>query len=104
MANQRRMADNVNRYEAGHPGVPRRGSALLQGIAICGRCGRRMCLRYTGPNGDYPVYCCRVDRDQRASALCQEVRALPVDTLVERVLLNARARGDGTIGGRGSAT
>jgi len=91
MANQRRMADNVNRYEAGHPGVPRRGSALLQGIAICGRCGRRMCLRYTGPNGDYPVYCCRVDRDQRASALCQEVRALPVDTLVERVLLNALA-------------
>jgi Recombinase zinc beta ribbon domain/Recombinase len=91
MANQRRMADNVNRYEAGHPAVPRRGSALLQGIAICGRCGRRMCLRYTGPNGDYPVYCCRVDRDQRASALCQEVRALPVDTLVERVLLNALA-------------
>jgi hypothetical protein len=91
MANQRRMADNVNRYEAGHFGVPRRGSALLQGIAICGRCGRRMCLRYTGPNGDYPVCCCRVDRDQRASALCQEVRALPVDTLVERVLLSALA-------------
>jgi hypothetical protein len=42
MANQRRLADNVNRYEAGHAGVPRKGSALLQGIAICGRCGRRM--------------------------------------------------------------
>ena len=48
---------------------------LLQGIAICGRCGRRMSLRYTGPNGDYPVYCCRSDRDQQGSALCQEVRA-----------------------------
>jgi hypothetical protein len=59
----------------------RRGAALLQGIAVCGRCGRLMCLRYTGPNGDYPVYCCRVDRDLRGSALCQEVRALPVDTL-----------------------
>src|SRR5258707_7887497 len=91
MANQRRLADNINCYEAGHAGVPRKGSALLQGIAICGRCGRRMSLRYTGPNGDYPVYCCRVDRDQRASALCQEVRALPVDTLVERVLLDALA-------------
>jgi Recombinase zinc beta ribbon domain len=42
-------------------------SALLQGIAICGCCGRRMRLRYTGPNGDDPVYCCRFDRDQRAS-------------------------------------
>ena len=91
MANQRRLADNVNRYEAGHTGAPRRGAALLQGIAVCGRCGRRMCLRYTGPNGDYPVYCCRVDRDLRGSALCQEVRALPVDTLVERVLLGALA-------------
>jgi DNA invertase Pin-like site-specific DNA recombinase len=91
MANQRRLADNVNRYEAGHSGVPRKGAALLQGIAICGRCGRRMSLRYTGPNGDYPVYCCRADRDQRASALCQEVRALPVDELIERVLLEALA-------------
>src|SRR6516162_278314 len=91
MANQRRLTDNTNRYEAGHTGAPRKGAALLQGIAICGRCGRRMSLRYTGPNGDYPVYCCRVDRDQRASALCQEVRALPVDTLVECVLLEALA-------------
>ncbi len=89
MANQRRLADNANRYEAGHTGVPRKGSALLQGIAICGRCGHRMSLRYTGPNGDYPVYCCRFDRDQRGDALCQEVRALPVDALVERVLLDA---------------
>ena len=91
MTNQRRMADNVTRYEAGHAGVPRKGSALLQGIAICGRCGRRMSLRYTGPNGDYPVYCCRSDRDQQGSALCQEVRALPVDALVERLLLDALA-------------
>ena len=87
MANQRRMADNVNRYEAGHAGVPRKGSALLQGIAICGRCGRRMSLRYTGPNGDYPVYCCRFDRDQRGGALYQEVRApcRLIDALVERL-------------------
>jgi DNA invertase Pin-like site-specific DNA recombinase len=91
VANQRRLADNINCYEAGHSGVPRKGSALLQGIAICGCCGRHMSVRYTGPNGDYPVYCCRADRDQRASALCQEVRALPVDELIERVLLEALA-------------
>jgi len=91
MANQRQLADNGNRYEAGHTGVPRKGSALVQGIAICGCCGRHMSLRYSGPNGDYPVYCCRSDRDQRGSALCQEVRALPVDTLVERILLDALA-------------
>ena len=38
------------------PASPRKGAALLQGIAMCGRCGRRMSLRYTGPQGDYPVY------------------------------------------------
>lgn len=91
MANQRRLADNVNRYAAGHHGVPRRGHALLQGIAACGRCGRRMSLRYTGPKGDYPVYCCRADRDQGAAPLCQEVRALPVDAFVARTLLEALA-------------
>lgn len=89
MANQRRLADNVAHFEAGHSGVPRKGAALLQGIAICGRCGRRMSMRYTGPNADYPVYCCRADRDQQGSALCQEVRALAVDALVERVVLDA---------------
>lgn len=91
MANQRRLADNAGRYAAGQGGVPRKGSALLQGVATCGRCGRRMSLRYTGPNGDYPVYCCRSDRDHRGSPLCQEVRAMPVDALVERVLLDALA-------------
>jgi hypothetical protein len=89
MANQRRLADNINRYAAGHAGTPRRGSALLQGIALCGRCGRRMSLRYTGPNGDYPVYCCRTDRDFSAGPICQDVRALPVDAFIERTLLDA---------------
>src|SRR5215208_5471627 len=91
MANQKRLADNVSHYEAGGSGVPRQGSALLQGIAICGRCNRRMGLRYTGPNGEYPVYCCRADRDHAGGPLCQEVRALPVDALVERILLEALA-------------
>lgn len=89
MENQRRLADNINRYEAGRSGAPRRGAALLQGIALCGRCGRRMSLRYRGPAGDYPVYTCRADRDQNGGALCQEVRALPVDAYVEKLLLDA---------------
>ena len=91
IANQKRLAQNSNSYAAGHMGVPRKGSALLQGIAVCGRCGRRMSLRYTGPNADYPVYCCRSDRDMAAGPLCQEVRALPVDAVVEQRLLDALA-------------
>ena len=50
-----------------------------------------MSLRYTGPKGDYPVYCCRADRDHKAGPLCQEVRALAIDAFVERTFLDALA-------------
>jgi len=50
-----------------------------------------MSLRYTGPKGDYSVYCCRADRDHKAGPLCQEVRALAIDAFVERTFLDALA-------------
>lgn len=89
MANQRRLADNTNRYEAGHRGAPRKGIALLQGLAVCGQCGRRMTVRYSGPDSACPVYCCLADRNQTGSSLCQEVRAPAVDELVAQTLLKA---------------
>ena len=89
MANQRRLADNLNRYDLNRHGVPRRGSALLQGIAVCGRCSRRMGLHYSGPHGNYPVYVCRADQHQHGGPRCQELRALGIDTAVERLLLEA---------------
>ena len=91
MANRRQLADNVGQYDAGRPGAPRKGSAMLQGIVSCGRCARRMGLRYSGPNGDYPVYVCAADYNSEAGPRCQEVRALPVDAEVERLLLEALA-------------
>ncbi|MER9560264.1 recombinase family protein [Mesorhizobium sp. M0323] len=87
MANQRRLADNTNRYEAGHRGAPRKGIALPQGLAVCGQCGRRMTVRYSGPDRACPVYCCLADRNQTGSSLCQEVRAPAVDELVAQTLL-----------------
>src|SRR6476659_6685810 len=89
MANRRQLVNNLNRYDTGRPGVPRKGNALLQGIVSCGRCARRMCLRYSGPNGDYPVYVCVADRSAEGRPKCQEVRALAVDAEVERLILEA---------------
>jgi len=89
MANRRRLANNVARYDAERSGAPRKGNALLQGIVSCGRCGRRMYLRYSGPDGDYPVYVCVADQLSEGGAKCQEVRALAVDAEVERLLLQA---------------
>jgi DNA invertase Pin-like site-specific DNA recombinase len=91
MANQRRLADNLSRYAANRPGVPRKGNALLQGIVVCGRCGRHMYLRYSGPHGDYPVYHCSADQQREGGPRCQEVRALGVDGEVERLALTALA-------------
>jgi len=91
MANQKRLSDNANGSKAGRRGVARKGTALLQGIAVCGCCGRRMSVRYSGPHSNHPVYCCRADKDQTAASLCQEVRAGPVDDLVAQVLLGALA-------------
>ena len=91
MANQKRLSDNAARRALARPGVPRRGAALLQGIASCGRCGRRMSLHYSGPHGDYPVYLCRADQVRDGQPRCQEVRALQVDAEVERVLLASLA-------------
>ena len=91
MANQTRLAGNVARLASARPGAPRRGWALLQGIAVCGRCGRRMALRYSGPRGDYPVYQCTADQDNDGTPRCQEVRAFRVDATVEDVLLGALA-------------
>jgi DNA invertase Pin-like site-specific DNA recombinase len=91
MANQQRIADNVNHYAANRPGAPRKGNALLQGVVVCGRCARRMGLRYSGPHGEYPVYQCSADHHQEGAPRCQEVRALPVDAEVERLVLAALA-------------
>jgi hypothetical protein len=43
-ANLARLAANAAGAET--PGVVRVGSALLSGLARCGRCGRRMTVRY----------------------------------------------------------
>ena len=99
MANSKRLAGNVASRAAARPGAPRRGWALLQGIVVCGRCGRRMALRYSGSHGDYPLYQCISDQSQDGSPRCQEVRALPVDATVERLLLEALAVQGGPISG-----
>lgn len=89
LTHQARLRDNQNRYEEGRHGVPRKGPALLQGIVLCGRCGARMSLHYSGPQGEYPVYGCNARQHQYGAPRCQEVRALGLDVEIERLLLAA---------------
>jgi hypothetical protein len=50
MANQRKLHDNrTNLKSAAQRGAAREGHALLQGLVLCGRCGHRMHVQYSGP-------------------------------------------------------
>jgi len=89
LANQRQLANNCNNHHKNHPGVPRKGKALLQGIVRCGRCGALMHLGYSGPRGEYPVYRCEYAVSEHGGPRCQEVRGLGLDAEVERVFLAA---------------
>ena len=59
-ANQARIGANI-RPQASQPGTGavREGSAQLQGLATCGRCGRKLAIFYRGPAKTVPNYYCQ---------------------------------------------
>lgn len=58
-ANQARIGANI-RSRAHQPGTGavREGCALLQGLATCGTCGRKLAVYYSGPHKATPGYYC----------------------------------------------
>jgi DNA invertase Pin-like site-specific DNA recombinase len=60
LANQSRIGGNI-RPQARQPGTGavREGCALLQGLATCGRCGRKLAVFYRGPAKSVPNYYCQ---------------------------------------------
>ncbi len=67
--NQQRLIDNCTSQHQDHHGAIREGAALLQGLVMCGRCGRRMTIRYM-EDGKIPVYeCNRLHNDVRGEGL-----------------------------------
>ena len=72
-------------------GPPREGPALLQGLVVCGRCGRRMTVRYhTRADGTIvPDYVCQNDGIRTAQPICQHIGGAPVDTAISELILRA---------------
>jgi DNA invertase Pin-like site-specific DNA recombinase len=60
LANQQRIGTNI-RPQARQPGTGavREGCALLQGLATCGACGRKLAVFYAGPAKCVPNYYCQ---------------------------------------------
>jgi DNA invertase Pin-like site-specific DNA recombinase len=89
LENQRMLERNqTNAPEHCSSGAVREGRALLQGLLLCGTCGRRLSPRYTGNGGIHPVYeCTRRQQDTHYSAQCVRIQADLVDQAVsDRVL------------------
>jgi DNA invertase Pin-like site-specific DNA recombinase len=55
--NRARIANNTRPRPHQAGGAVREGSALLQGIATCGHCGRRLTVYYSGKNSTPGYYC-----------------------------------------------
>ncbi|MGH2396184.1 MAG: recombinase family protein [bacterium] len=89
--NQRRLHDNCQAYGADRrKSPPREGPALLQGLLICGRCGKRMTVRYHSRAGQLiPDYVCQRDRIEHGEPICQHIPGAAIDEAVGTILVEA---------------
>jgi DNA invertase Pin-like site-specific DNA recombinase len=86
---QARLQSNIpaGLHQAGH--ALREGSALLQGLAICGTCGRRLRIAYQGTNSTPRYYCRGEELNGGHRAECLNVGGLTIDQAVSNVFLEA---------------
>jgi hypothetical protein len=91
LKNQERLEKNrTNGEETLLAGPAREGLALLQGLLLCGHCGRRLTVRYLGNGGIYPCYLCNwLRRDGLASKDCMSFRCDLLDAAVSEEVLKA---------------
>jgi DNA invertase Pin-like site-specific DNA recombinase len=89
-ANQQTLAGNAAARGADRAAGPaREGTALLQGLAICGRCGRRMTVAYHNRGGtEVPDYQCMRECIDNAGPRCQIIPGGAADAVVSQLLLD----------------
>jgi len=84
MENGKRLEKNRNGGEGTVlSGAAREGLALLQGLLLCGNCGRALGVRYLGNGGIYPQYLCNwLRREGLAAKSCMQVRCDVLDAAI----------------------
>jgi len=76
--------NRTNPKEAILSGPAREGLAMLQGLLICGYCGRRLTPRYRGNGGLYPIYECNWrKREGLSKTSCMSIQCGHLDRAVE---------------------
>jgi DNA invertase Pin-like site-specific DNA recombinase len=77
--------NRTNPQEAILSGPAREGLAMLQGLLICGCCGRRLTPRYRGNGGLYPIYECNWrKREGLSKTSCMSVQCCYLDRTIEQ--------------------
>jgi DNA invertase Pin-like site-specific DNA recombinase len=87
--NLRRLAESSqSRGDDRRHSPPREGPALLQGLAVCARCGSRMTVRYhTRRDVTYPEYMCQRRGIEEGNRICQSVPGEALDAAIGELLL-----------------
>jgi DNA invertase Pin-like site-specific DNA recombinase len=91
LKNQERLEKNrTNGEEMVLSGPAREGLALLQGLLLCGNCGRSLTVRYLGNGGIYPCYQCNwLRREGLATKDCMSFRCNLLDAAIAVEVLMA---------------
>jgi len=88
-ANQARIDSNVHPEPHQAGGAVREGAALLQGLATCGKCGRRLHTHYTGKNAAPGYHCAGKDIVSGRGVYCLNVGGVQIDQAVVDAFLKA---------------
>ena len=87
--NQSRIAKNTHPTAHQASGAIREGSALLQGIATCGRCGRHLRVYYQGRHSTPGYYCAANNIANGRGHHCLRVGGVRIDEAVSQAFLDA---------------
>jgi DNA invertase Pin-like site-specific DNA recombinase/uncharacterized protein YndB with AHSA1/START domain len=88
-ANQERIARNSRPGPHKASGAVREGSALLQGLASCGHCGRRLHTHYRGRNSAPGYHCPGKVLVEGRGVYCLNVGGVQIDEAVTRAFIAA---------------
>ncbi|MDA3834906.1 MAG: recombinase family protein, partial [Spirochaetales bacterium] len=86
---QARIAKNIRPVPHKTTGAVREGAALLQGIATCGKCGRKLRVYYQGKNSSPGYYCAANNIVGGRAEYCMRVGGVKIDITVADIFLTA---------------
>lgn len=88
-ANQARIDSNVHPHPHLPGGAVREGAALLQGLATCGHCGRRLHTHYSGRSAAPGYHCSGKDLVEGRGVYCLTVGGIQIDEAITTAFLAA---------------